>query len=460
MFEQKMQTRREFFKGASMLGAASVLTGSGAQAMGTGTLGRAKNLIFLVADGMGTGTLSLAHHWNLRNTKRPLAWVQLLDDTEVIRSMQDTASASSPVTDSAAAGSAWGCGQRVNNGAINMTEKGESLEPILGRAKKAGKATGLVSTCRITHATPAAFAANVSRRNAEDLIASQYLERGIDVILGGGRRYFKTEERDLIQSFQAKGYRYCEDRAGLQKTSAEDDQLLGLFYEDHLPYALDRANDSAMASIPNLEAMFEAALRSLANKKDGFVLQVEGGRIDHAGHVNDAAAILHEQLEFDRCIETALRFCAKDPNTLLIVTTDHGTGGTQLNGAGKSYKDSGAALDRLNLFQSSLEGIGREVERTGVLDGAYFKSATGIELPDSKLAAFNKKYNTDMKYLAGVLADSFKTELMEATAVGWTSHNHTAENVELAALGPGGERIPPFIENHELHGFMCRALEI
>src|SRR5690606_5691167 len=97
--------------------------------------------------------------------------------------------------DSAAAGSSWGCGRRIPNGKINMTGDNEPLRPLGVIAKEGGKAVGLVSTCRITHATPASFAANVASRNMEDTIAEQYLERGIDVLLGGGLKQFSAETR-------------------------------------------------------------------------------------------------------------------------------------------------------------------------------------------------------------------------------------------------------------------------
>ncbi|NCG09453.1 MAG: hypothetical protein GWO81_07835 [Verrucomicrobia bacterium] len=459
MAKVNKNSRRNFIKGASLTGLAGMFTHASVAAEPK-VEPSAKNLIFLVADGMGTGTLSLAHYWQLRNKGRPLNWMHLLERRGVRRALQGTASASSPVTDSAAAGSAWGCGQRVNNGSININPRGKSLEPLFVRAKKAGKVIGCVSTCRITHATPAAFVANVAHRDSEDVIAEQYLEREVDVLLGGGRRYFESSTGNRMDAFVKKGYAISKTLGDLQALSGQGGPLLGLYTDDHLPYALDRAQDRALAEIPGLEIMFEAALSRLSDSREGFLLQVEAGRIDHAGHVNDGAAILHEQLEFDRCIETALQFCERHPDTLLIVTSDHGTGGCQLNGAGEAYKNSGAALDGLNSMTASLEAIAGEVKRTGSLYRAYFKSVTGLDLPEEKVAVFNKAFLAGAEYPAGLLADTFKAELGLLTAVGWTSHNHTAEHVELAAIGPGASLIPPYLENYQLHGHICRALGI
>ena len=119
MSEQYSSSRRQFIQGAGLLGGASLFSSPQVFSNVTNGSNTTKNLIFLVADGMGVGSLTLANHWKLRHCAEPLKWVQLLEKNNVHRSLQDTASASSPVTDSAAAGSAWGSGERVYNGCIN-----------------------------------------------------------------------------------------------------------------------------------------------------------------------------------------------------------------------------------------------------------------------------------------------------------------------------------------------------
>ena len=178
-------SRRKFLKGSALAaGSAGLLTtGSALAASDVAKVKRAKNLIFLVPDGMCQGTLGLAHHWHHRIKGKPLNWMKLYDRADLRLAMQETASASSPVTDSAAAATAWGSGTRVMNRALNTTPDGKPLKPIMQFAKEAGKATGLVSTCRITHATPAGFTASVPHRDHEDEIAKQYLDLEIDVIL-------------------------------------------------------------------------------------------------------------------------------------------------------------------------------------------------------------------------------------------------------------------------------------
>ncbi|CAA6679841.1 MULTISPECIES: alkaline phosphatase [unclassified Lentimonas] len=460
-----LSNRRQFIKGLGLSGVAATLGASSSVAgrvrLRTPKTATAKNLIFLVVDGMCTGTYGFAHHWSLRNRKAPLNWMQVYEQAGLTRALQDTASASSPVTDSAAAASAWGCGQRVMNGALNTDANGNSLTPLFTYAKAAGKATGLVTTCRITHATPAGFATNVKKRGMESEIAQQYNEREIDVLLGGGSRFFEGKKAlTTVPDFQKKGYQFVQTKSELA-AQAGTPRLLGLFSKSHIPYAIDRQNDAALAEVPSLPQMFRAALKSLSQSKDGFVLQVEGGRVDHAGHGNDPAAILHELLEFDDCIPIALEYLNNDPDTLLIITTDHGTGGCQLNGAGKAYADSGPALERINDMTASFEALEQQFKATGRFDPQVFTEATGIIPTEAQANAIQATMDDpETTYLSSAMTGIVEDDLFQKTAVGWTSSNHTSECVDLFAFGPGSDRIKPFINNNELFGVMTQALDL
>jgi alkaline phosphatase len=467
----KSFSRRKFIKGVGLTGMTATL---GAQSVAGDTISqvssknkKAKNLIFLVVDGMGTGTYSLAHHWSLRKLGKPLNWTSLYHYPDITQALQDTASASSPVTDSAAAASAWGCGQRVMNRSINTDASGVSLTPLYSHAKAAGKATGLVTTCRITHATPAGFAANVADRDMEDAIAQQYLEREVDVLLGGGRRHFQRPARtdipesvpiDLVSEFKRKGYAYVQNKIELNQKSPAP-RLLGLFAESHLSYVIDRKHDTNFSEVPDLPSMFKTALESLSLSEKGFVLQVEAGRVDHAGHVNDPATILHELLEFDRCIPIALDYLKKEPDTLLIITTDHGTGGCQLNGLGDAYIDSGPALERVNEATASYEALEAEFRASGQFDRKRFIEATGIVATEAQSEAIQAALEDEtVEYLSSEMTKILSEAIMEKTAVGWTSNNHTAELVDLFAWGPGSEQITSFIKNNELFDVMKHAI--
>ena len=463
----KSVSRRQFVKGLSLAGMTATL-GSHSVAGGAhshvSTEGKkAKNLIFLVVDGLGIGTYSMAQRWSLHKLGKPLNWTNLYSNPKVRRSLQDTASLSSPVTDSAAAASAWGCGQRVANRAINTAGDGSVLKPLYQYAKEAGKATGLVSTCRITHATPAGFAVSVAHRDMEDEIALQYLECEIDVLLGGGRQHFQRSAVaespewppiDLIPEFEKKGYTLAKNKSDLMRM-ASSFRLLGLFSESHMPYVIDRRHDARFSEMPDLPTLFKTALQSLGSSKKGFFLQVEAGRIDHAGHVNDHSTILQEFLEFDRCIPIALDYLKKDPDTLLIITTDHGTGGCQLNGVGDAYIESGPALDRIDQASASFEALESEFRASGRFDPERFSKATGLVPTEAQSSAIQRALEDEtVEYLSSAMTKIMSDTIMERTAVGWTSNEHTTEHVDLFAMGPGSEQLSPFIKNNELFGLI------
>ncbi|MFC6767089.1 alkaline phosphatase, partial [Natrinema soli] len=184
-------------------------------------------------------------------------------------------------------------------------------------AQARGKATGLVSTTRITHATPAAYASHVPDRGMEGTIAEQYAESDVDVLMGGGRREF---DADLLERMRESGYEVLFDAADLE--TAGGDRLLGLFDDSHITYTLDRDE-----SIPSLSEMTAAAVDRLEEDDDGFFLMVEGGRIDHAEHGNDVQTTVAETEEFDEVVDWALEYAENRDDTLVVVTSDHETGG-------------------------------------------------------------------------------------------------------------------------------------
>lgn len=433
--------------------------------------GRAKNVIFLVADGMNTGTLSLAEQVNRYGNGKHTNWFKLYQnpDLKPIRALQETRSENALVTDSAAAGSSWGCGRRIPNRKINMTGADEALKPIGVKAKEGGKAVGLVSTCTITHATPASFAANVPSRDMEATIAQQYLERGIDVILGGGLKHFDSKGRsdhaDLLSQYEKAGYTVVKDRQSLTSLSASSNGLLGLFADGHLPYSVDHVNTPELAkNVPTLSELTLAALLHLNEHKEGFLLQVEGGRVDHAGHANDAAGILQDQLAFDACIAVALDFQAKNPDTLIILTTDHGTGGCNINGEGPDYTHSQEAILSIRNHKTSYERFGSMLyEVTSQSDLAeliakyYSLTPNAEEMADlySRMEALRSK-----GYYDRTAAHLLNPYLSSRIAVNWTTQNHTGEHVELCAWGPGADQVTPFMENWQMHNVICQALAI
>jgi alkaline phosphatase len=305
--------------------------------------GQAKNIIFLVSDGMSAGTLNMADILLRNKEGRATKWISLYEENLVKRALMDTASANSFITDSAAAGSAWGGGMRVKNGALNIGPDGERPVPILQKFKSMGKAVGCVTSVQITHATPASFCVNNNSRNAMAEIAEDYLKLRFDVMMGGGGNFFSAEKRtdkvDLYEAYRQNGFDLVRSKAEMMNANGNK-PIMGVFADDGLPYAIDRANNEELKSqVPSLAEMTKKAIEVLSKNKQGFVMQVEGGKVDWAAHGNDAPALLYDQLDFDEAVAVAMDFAVKDKDTLVIITTDHGNSNPGLFGGNQASKN-------------------------------------------------------------------------------------------------------------------------
>ncbi|MEL7833825.1 alkaline phosphatase [Fodinibius sp. Rm-B-1B1-1] len=428
--------------------------------------GKAKNVIFMVSDGMSAGTFNMADLIKRRKYGNGSHWVDLYNsDRRFHRGIMDMASLNSPITGSAAAASSWGCGHRVNNLSVNMGPNGEEYTPINQIFKDAGKKTGLVTTTRITHATPAGFSVNIDHRNKEDEIALRYLQREYDVMLGGGARHFEAASRDddknLISKFADKNYQIVQTRQELTQASANK-RLLGLFYDSHLPYSIDRQTiDEHQQNIPTIAEMTQTALKHLENQ-DGFILQVEGGRVDHGAHANDASGMLYDQVAFDDAIKVALDFVDQRDDTLLIITTDHGNANPALNAAGEGYNDSAPFFDRLQEFRHSNTWILSELDSHSTVSEIRerVEYATRLGIGKDEAQALRKALNGNLDTIYDIKSNPSSvlgSILANYTSVSFTSGGHTSDFVELAALGPGIENLDYFTRNTELFDLMVNV---
>ncbi|WP_280516859.1 alkaline phosphatase [Lederbergia sp. NSJ-179] len=218
-----------------------------------------RNVIFMIPDGFSTD-YATGYRWYKGEQS-------VMD--EMLVGMHRTYSANSAVTDSAAGGTAMATGQKTNNGMIAMSPTGDRLPTILQTAKANGKKAGLVTTTTITYATPAAFASHVKDRKMEAEIAPQLLENQVDVLLGGGKKYFP---KALLKQAKADGYHLVTNQAALLKSNSAN-KLLGLFAEGAMKPELDRHTTKE----PSLAEMSEAAIQLLKKEKNGFFLMIEGG---------------------------------------------------------------------------------------------------------------------------------------------------------------------------------------
>jgi len=424
-----------------------------------------KNIIMMVSDGMSSGTLSMTDIFISRKFGKHSNWINLYHENKVSRALMDMASANSIVTDSAAASSSWGGGHRVNNGSLNVGANGEEHTPIWQKFKKAGKMAGCVTTVAITHATPAGFLANSKRRNAQDDVAEQYLERGYDVLLGGGDNFFNSEKRkdkqDLYSRYQKKGYQIAKTKSEMKSLSSKA-PFLGVFADDALPYAIDRISDKELdKKTPTLAEMSQKAIEILSQSKNGFVLQIESGKVDWAAHANDLGGLIYEQIAFDEALKTVMDFAEKDKETLVIITTDHGNANPGII-YGKYANDNFDSVQKykqtnewiLNSFsdKSSVKNIIETIE--------YANGNTLSEEDAKRILKYYSELEKPEDGLYNYKKLPFKTfsEIQQKTnSVGWISMDHSADYVELAMFGPGSENLKPFIKNTDLHYFMLKT---
>jgi alkaline phosphatase len=281
-----------------------------------------KNVILLITDGFGPASVTLSRTLN----GAPLA----LDF--MVRGTIRTKSADSLVTDSAAGATAYSCGLKTNNTFVAVDPHGVPCGTILEAAQKKGMRTGLVVTCRITDATPAAFSSHSISRYNQELIALQQVKKGVDIMLGGGRDYFlpssegglRTDGLNLLNISKAEGVTVATTLAEFNAIS--EMPVLGLFAMSNLDYTIDKNTEQ-----PTLAQMTAKALGLLSkNSPNGFFLMVEGSRIDHSGHDNDAAAHFREVLAYNDALQEVISFAESDSNTLVVSVSDHETGGLAL----------------------------------------------------------------------------------------------------------------------------------
>ncbi|MBK9212494.1 MAG: alkaline phosphatase [Saprospiraceae bacterium] len=462
--------RRDFFKYGSLLSLFGLGSSSSAWALDlaeplASKKKRAKNIIFMVSDGMSTGTLNMADLYLQRQFGQGSNWLNLYRNNLVTRGLMDMASASSIVTDSSAASSSWGCGQRVKNGVLNVDANGNELTTIWQKFKNGGKKAGCVTSVPVTHATPAGFCISATSRNTQEEIAQKYLVMGMDLLLGGGDKFFNPEKRsdkqDMYKKYHNAGYQIVKNRTELSG-SVSGKPLLGTFGDDALPYWLDHKTDTELEnSVPTLAAMTAVAIDHLKGSKEGFVLQIEGGKVDWAAHANDIGGLLFDQLAFDEAIKVAIDFAAKDKETLVIICTDHGNANPGLI-YGSQVNEN---FDNLHKFQKTNDWILQSIlptHTTADIQQRIF-NANGFEISTEEAQKLLGFYTGLQAEEAGLynyknlpfsaLADIQK----KRTSVGWISMNHSGDFVEIAMYGPGSHLHKPFIKNTELHTLMLKA---
>jgi alkaline phosphatase len=303
--EPKLQTvtNTEFYEGSSQ------------QYIVKDSIAYVKNIILMVGDGMGLAQVYAAMTANKGN-------LHLKRCRHI--GFSKTNSADDYITDSAAGATALACGHKTYNGAIAVDTLKNKLTTILEMAEEEGYATGLVATCDITHATPASFIAHQPHRNMYEEIAADFLKTDIDLFIGGGKKRFtqRKDNQDLTVQLAKKGYQlaYSLDEISRVKSG----KLAAFLADEHLPKMTQGRGEMLLQS--SLKAV-----ELLSQNEHGFFLMIEGSQIDWGGHAKDANYVVTETLDFDKVIGAMLDFADRNPNTLVIITADHETGGLTLN---------------------------------------------------------------------------------------------------------------------------------
>jgi alkaline phosphatase len=381
-----------------------------------------KNIIYMIGDGMGPAyTTAYRYFKDDPNTK-------VVDPTvfdTILRGMAHTyPDDHTYVTDSAAGATALSSGRKSYNGAIAVDTDKKPVKTMLEIAKERGMTTALVATSQINHATPASFAAhNESRRNYDE-IANDYIDNKIagklpvDLMLGGGTKYYVRDDRNLVEEFKSAGYQYSDDFAALNEI--KQIPALGLFAEVGLPFALDE-------NPTRLTQMTSKALDLLDGQNDkGFFVMIEGSQIDWCGHANDIACAMGEMDDFAKSIEQAKAYVDKNPDTLLVITADHSTGGLTL-GAHGQYKWETEVVKGVKATAGTITD---ELQKADDLKSVW-QLYTNIEFTEENSIKLEQAKKMGDKALLLAVKDIIN----HASFTGWTTGGHTAIDVQVFAYG-------------------------
>jgi len=409
----------------SALIAAVSFAGAGEAQESAGADGRAKNVIIFIGDGMGTSHRDLIRYATVGSE------AQLAMDSMPYAGRSETSPRDPEafVTDSAAGGTAIATGVKTFNGAVGIDADENPVPSVLEQASQAGKATGLVTDSQVTDATPASFGAHIADRDKQSEIALQYIEDSKpDVILGGGEDYWYPEgksgvypdepkvdpeemsagtEGDLVKKAQDSGYEYVTDATELAASTGP--RLLGLFANEEMFQQAPEGEGDVYDPVVPLPDMTQKAIEILSQDPDGFFLMVEEEGVDEMAHQSNAELVIEAGQQLDEAVKVGQSYAADDPETLVIVAADHETGSLAIEDTNEIQSDPAYPNE---------SGAGRTSE-----DGPF------------------RVANSDKKFL-----------------VDWTTTNHTAEDVPVTAMGPGGENLVGVYQNTHIHDAMASAL--
>lgn len=451
--------------------------------------GHAKNVILFIGDGMGISTITAARIYAGQSKGLDGESYQLAMEKLPYSAFSKTYTHDSQVADSAPTAVAMTTGVKSYNGSLGVTQganlkdcasaKGNGTTSLWEMAADAGMATGVISTARITHATPAATYAETVERDwesdkdvsaagkaagctdiASQLITWQGLHgKGFDVILGGGRTNFlpntvadpeypnqkgnRLDGRNLVDEWKAGAPNRTSviDRAGFNAFDWNGNgQIFGLFEPSHMQYELDRAKDGK--GEPSIAEMTKAAITRLSRNTEGYVLMVEGGRVDHGLHAGDAQRALGDAAALDEAIAAAV--AATDPKeTLIVVTADH---------------SHTLILQGYPQRNNPILGLVKEGDKlVKAADGKPYTTLSFANGPGSVC-----KPQADGKWLCEradlTNVDTTALGFLQQSLIPMGSETHGGEDVAIFASGPGANLFSGAVEQNEIFHVMAHSL--
>lgn len=445
-----------------------------AAAVAVSAFGAAPKYTFLfIGDGMSVPQRMTANEFSIKIGNGPLEMNSL-----PVSGLARSCSADSLITDSAAAATAIACGRKTNNHYSGVDPEGKPLESCAVAAQKAGRKVGIMTSVTITHATPAGFYAHRKSRGDTFGIATDLADSGFDFFAGGGIGGKDVASPSNRYDYAvSKGYRLITDRGDFAALKPGCGKILTKFTNDALETAIDWEESLGQ---PKLDEIVAKAIEVLDNDK-GFFIMCEGGRIDWAGHGNDAATNLRDVIALNDAVKVALAFQEKHPDeTLVIVTGDHETGGMTMgfNNTGYNLYPENLACQTMSVgrFNNEVKKIFKEKRSAVEFEDVkpLIVKAFGFKFEGEKkdmmvLAKKERKtledaFDHDVKllkegvketddYMAKLrytLGNKCRTILSHKCGLDWTSGSHTAMPVLTTAKGFGAEKFSGFYENTEI----------
>jgi len=418
-----------------------------------------KNIIMIIGDGMGPAYTS-AYRYYSDNPNTDVIEKTVFDRHLKGLSSTYPAPISGVVTDSAASATALAAGVKTYNGAIGVDVNKQEVQSVLERAKLQGKKTGVVVTAQINHATPAAYLAHNEHRNNYNEIADSYIDEGIkaDIYLGGGWKFFIREDRNLVEEYKEAGFHYIDNYKGLAHLPTNK-PVLGLFADVNLPWALDDTDKHRLSTMTKSAVHHLVDLQKNDNSPDnGFFMLIEASQIDWAGHGNSISDAMAEMDDLAKTLEYLEHFVSQHPDTIVIVTADHSTGGFTLAANGKYEWQA----ESLRTMKHSMNYIAKKLT-VNEINASYTKELFNFDLTqdelnlliqcktDPKLDKSKNIYqdkNTSNVELA--LLTQVKYLMDNRTKSGWTSGGHTAIDVPVFAFGMHNELFNGSLDNTDI----------